>query len=193
MSSFVSRNRNTVVSALEIQLLRETVATMKLRNRQRAGSDYPMKYISLHEESPECNGARAAMEGRSQKRGESDVAGRRMCILLISDYEGLRTSREMLLRKQGYEVRSMSSGEFLESSEPCRCDLALLCQSLDSGRASAVGAVLRRRCPGSALLRIYPCRTSLEPAFDLGVDGFDGPEVLLGVLRQYVFTHPLRP
>ncbi|MFP5236999.1 MAG: hypothetical protein ACLGSD_13955 [Acidobacteriota bacterium] len=174
-------------------MLRETVATMMLRIRHRAESEYPIESIARQQEKPGYNGPGAAMDGRLQTPGERDTVERRTRILLISDYEGLRTSREVLLRKQGYDVRAITSAEFLEKPDSCQGDLAILCQSLESGRARAVGEILRRKCHGLSLLRIYPCRTSLEPVFDLGVDGFDGPEVLLDVLQQFVFTHPARP
>lgn len=121
---------------------------------------------------------------------DREPADRRTRILLISDYDGLRFSRELLLRKQGYEVEAMSGSQFLARKELCHCDLAILCQSLDSDRALLIGAILRRTEPGTAQLRVHPFRRGLEPEFDLCVDGFDGPGVLLNVLQTFVYAHP---
>lgn len=130
------------------------------------------------------------MESGIERAQERDPADRRTRILLISDYGGLRFSRELLLRKHGYAVEVMSSSQFLEKKELCHCDLAILCQSLESDRALLIGAILRRTEPGTAQLRVHPFRRGLEPEFDLCVDGFDGPGVLLNVLQAFMCAHP---
>jgi CheY-like chemotaxis protein len=191
MSSLLSRNRNTSASAREIQLLRETVATMMLRIqlRKRSGPEYATEHRAFRPVSLPSGGPDSPQETGAGQSSTCEPGGHRTRILLISDYEGLRYSRELLLRKQGYQVQSMTSGEFLARPASCPCDLAILCQSLESDRALLISAILRRTLPASALLRVYPFRTGLEPEFELGVDGFDGPAVLLDVLRTYVHTH----
>lgn len=130
------------------------------------------------------------MANGNESYPKREPTDRRTRILLVSDYEGLRFSRELLLRKHGYDVETMSSGQFLAKRELCQCDLAILCQSLESDRALLVGAILRRAEPSIALLRVHPFRRSLEPEFDLSVEGFDGPGVLLNVLQEFVCAHP---
>lgn len=130
------------------------------------------------------------MANGNERDPDREPMDRRTRILLISDYEGLRFSRELLLRKHGYDVEALSSGQFLAKSELCQCDLAILCQSLESDRALLIGAILRRTEPGTVLLRVHPFRRGLEPEFDLCVAGFDGPGVLLNVLQAFVWTHP---
>lgn len=190
MSSFGSRNRHPLASAREIQLLRETVATMMLRAGlgTRLGSQHATSHASFPDCSPELDKPGSAIQ-RGDQTGGCEPGERRPRILLVSDYDGLRHARELILSKQGYDVVSMTSGELLAKPGSCRCDLVILCQSLESDRARLIGAILRRTLPSCALLRVYPCRMGPEPVFDLGIDGFDGPAVLLDVLHAYVTTH----
>jgi len=192
MSSIASKGRNTLAVAREIELLRETVATMILRTelQKRSASEQPGGQMSCRDHSREVRRHNGIDEAGVGNTGDHQPAERQTRILLISDYEGLRYSRERVLRQQGYAVESMTSGEFLAKPGAIRCDLVILCQSLESDRALHIGAILRRTQPAPALLRVYPVRMGFEPEFDLGVDGFDGPAVLLDLLRMYVRTHP---
>lgn len=191
MLSFALRNRAALAAAREIELLRETVATMILRTelQKRSASEQPAGRGSCRDRSPEVKRQSDIAEAGLGNAGDRQPADRRTRILLISDYEGLRYSRELLLGKQGYDVHSVTSGEFLAAPDSFRCDVVILCQSLESDRALLVSLVLRRAQPTPALMRVYPFRIGCEPVFDLGVDGFDGPAVLLDVLQTYVHAH----
>ncbi|HWG21797.1 MAG TPA: hypothetical protein VG225_14795 [Terracidiphilus sp.] len=105
-------------------------------------------------------------------------------ILAISDYEGLRFSRELLLREQGYYVESMNSRELLEISKVRTFDVAILCQSVDPARAVRLAEILHRYRPGIGVLRVAPVHSASHSSFDIELEGFAGPEALLQAVSE---------
>jgi hypothetical protein len=106
-------------------------------------------------------------------------------ILAISDYEGLRASREQVLRLKGFEVESVSSSADFEAAWVRTFDIAILCQSVEAARATRIAEILHRLNPGIALLRINPSQTNLESRsmFDFEMEGLAGPEGLLNSIE----------
>jgi len=107
-------------------------------------------------------------------------------ILSISDDDGLRYSRELLLAKDGYETESMTSNTALsisrvKSANPF--DIALICRSVDPERALAICSTLRRYNPGIQILCISPLENRME-AYGGDLEILSGPEPVLEAIRQ---------
>ena len=104
-------------------------------------------------------------------------------ILSISDDDGLRYSRELLLAKDGYETVSMTSNTALSISRAKSFDIALICRSIDPERAVAVCSKLRRCNPEIQILCISPLENRMEHyGGDLEISS--GPEPVLEAIRQ---------
>jgi DNA-binding NtrC family response regulator len=112
-------------------------------------------------------------------------------VLSICDDEGLRTSRDFLLRQDGYQTVSMESNTTLPASLVRSFDLALICRSIDRERAIALVGLLRQYHPGIQILSINPLDSSPETYHpDLKVPS--GPQALLDAVRSLVHQ-PTRP
>src|SRR5947209_8120931 len=121
-----------------IQLRREAVAAMRLR----IGGGSRCNFLPLN-----AGTSRDAPQIR---------------ILTISDYEGLRNSREQVLRMQGFYVESVPSRARFDVAWVRSFDIAVFCQSVEHGRAMRIATQLRALHPGIALLRIHPTQASIE-------------------------------
>jgi hypothetical protein len=106
-------------------------------------------------------------------------------ILTISDYEGLRMSREQVLRLAGFYVEAVSSRAVFENSWITSFDIAVLCQSVEPARAIRIAELLRQANPCIALLRINPSQASVEDPslFDLEIEALAGPRGLLKAIE----------
>jgi hypothetical protein len=106
----------------------------------------------------------------------------RVRILSISDDDGLRLSRQLLLVNEGYDVVSLNSNDALSVSAATPCDIALICQSVHPQRAAALPRMLRSQHP--EILIVWTAgienRTGLSEG-DLQVSS--GPERLLEAIR----------
>jgi DNA-binding NtrC family response regulator len=111
-------------------------------------------------------------------------------VLTISDYEGLRWSREFLLRAEGYQVESLSSHAFFEISTIRAFDVAILCQSVERRRAIRIADLLHRHHPSMIVVRVNPFRQPSDGAFDFSVEAIAGPEALLDALRNIAALEP---
>jgi len=104
-------------------------------------------------------------------------------ILSISDDDGLRYSRELLLAKDGYETESMTSNTALSISRAKSFDIALICRSVDPERALAICSTLRRYNPGIQILCISPLENRME-TYGGDLEILSGPEPVLEAIRQ---------
>jgi hypothetical protein len=103
-------------------------------------------------------------------------------ILSISDDDGLRLSRMLLLSKNGYDIESMSASEVLLVAEFGSFDAVLMCRSVEPGMAAAIAEKLREHNPEIKILRINPTEGAEELCrFDLEVKS--GPCALLDAAR----------
>jgi hypothetical protein len=152
--------KNEVPCERAIQLRREAIAAMKLRSAST------VRYV---------NGSRIPESGPVR-------VTRQTRILAISDYEGLRSSREQVLRLEGFHVESASSRAVFEDSWVRSFDIAILCQSVEPDRAVRIAVLLRQANPCIALMRVNPSQASTEPQslFDCEMDALAGP---LGLLK----------
>ena len=104
-------------------------------------------------------------------------------VLSISDDDGLRYSRELLLWNDGYETESITSSTALSVSRVRSFDIALICRSVDPERAMALTEMLRRYNPEIQILCIRPLESRLTPC---GADReiASGPEAVLEAVRE---------
>jgi ribosomal protein S16 len=100
---------------------------------------------------------------------------RRARILSVCDDEGLRSSRELLLRSTGYETESVTSYEFLKVSYVRTFDIALICTSIQPSRVGPLIEMLGRYNPMIQILDMDDLRFRAEPMFQTTV----GPALLL--------------
>lgn len=170
----------------EIQLRMEIVATMRLRALWRNAARCQLTSIR-----PPAGNSQPADENPSpnlpQSHSRSSGPGEHITrILLISDYDGLRSSCDRLLRKHGYRVDSITSPYCLQAKDLPAFDIAILCQSVECDRVPLLSRVLRDRNPGCCLLRVASLLSGIESGFDLRIDGFGGPAAFLAAIEHLV-------
>ncbi len=103
-------------------------------------------------------------------------------ILSISDDDGLRFSRELLLKNEGYETESMTSNAALSIPVTGPFDIALICRSVDPERATAITNQLRNAHSEIHVVCIAPMQNeSVNNAADVEIS--PGPEPLLEAVR----------
>ena len=105
-------------------------------------------------------------------------------ILSIGDDENLLISRELILRKQGYEVESIASNEFLKASPAGNFHVAVISQSVVRPKASQVAETLRRNYPKIRILRIQPLRSNSDDSYDLDCEAFPSPSAFLAAVER---------
>jgi CheY-like chemotaxis protein len=105
-------------------------------------------------------------------------------ILSISDDTGLRSTREDILRKDGYEIVSISSDELLSVFQIRSFDVAVMCHSVAPHRAMGLVDRLRRYNPNIRLLRVNPRLHRIDPFYDIDSEVLAGP----GALQKAVKT-----
>ena len=88
-------------------------------------------------------------------------------MLSISDDGAVRSSRELILRKDGYEIVSVSSDDLLGISEIRSFDVALMCYSVTQDRAITIVDRLRRYNPRSGCCGSTHASTSSIPSTTL--------------------------
>lgn len=103
-------------------------------------------------------------------------------ILSISDDDGLRYSRELLLTRDGYETESVSSDVVLSAERARSFDAVLICRSVDPKRGLALTEALERYNPGIQILCIGPVESGDGQDYSLPV--LQGPQALLGEVRK---------
>jgi DNA-binding response OmpR family regulator len=112
-------------------------------------------------------------------------------ILSISDDDGLRYSRELLLEKDGYETESITSNTALSVSRVRSFDIAVICRSVDPERVMGLTDMLRRYNPDLQILCITPLENRLDScAADLEIAS--GPETVLEGVRQLCSQRSMR-
>lgn len=105
-------------------------------------------------------------------------------ILSISDYDGLRVSRELLLDREGYRIESVSSSDGIDAHTALGFQIAILCDSVAPQRARHVADWLHRSNPTIRVVRVCQCGGTGDASFDRELDSFDGPSQLLLVIRD---------
>ena len=112
----------------------------------------------------------------------SSSTNMRFRILSISDDDGLRSSRELLLTNDGYETDSVASDVVLSASQALSYDVALICRSVDTKRGMVLTELLQRYHPEIQIMSIAPL-DSMEQ-FDLHMQIVPEPQLFLEVVRR---------
>lgn len=108
-----------------------------------------------------------------------------LTILSVSGDNSLLTSRRLLLRNWGYQVRSAAtSREALAALDlPTSFDLVLLCHSIpEAGRVSLVAAI-KQRCPRLPILMLQCGPLATEATVDATCVDYT-PENILGTIQR---------
>ncbi len=103
-------------------------------------------------------------------------------ILFICDDDGLRFSRESMLKDAGYEVKWLPSNATLDAGGIRRSSVAIICESVAWKRASHLCSTLKRLNPAMKVLRLNTLRSEMENAFDVDCEVIPGPGALVQVL-----------
>jgi hypothetical protein len=109
--------------------------------------------------------------------------GKGIRILSIAEDEGIRFSRELVLRQEGYEVESVAGDARFDSPWVRSFPIAILCHSLESDRAAEIAETLRQRNPSIAVVRIHAIRSSPDFYYDVDCEVLPGPDQLLHSLE----------
>jgi DNA-binding NtrC family response regulator len=75
-------------------------------------------------------------------------------ILSVCDDEELRSSREQVLRVDGYQIESYSSEDSFAARQVRSFDMAVICQSVNQDQAARLAEMLTRHHPGLRILRL---------------------------------------
>lgn len=105
-------------------------------------------------------------------------------ILSISDDPMVRSTRELVLRTDGYEIVSISSNDLLSVSEIRSFDVAVICHSVPTERAMGLIDRLRRYKPEIRVLRVNSRVRRVEPFYEVDSEVLSGPGALLRAVKQ---------
>ncbi|HWE85439.1 MAG TPA: hypothetical protein VG267_10875 [Terracidiphilus sp.] len=156
------------VRVRELQLRRETLAAMKMRG-------------SLPDRGRTCYVRSDLLAQATGSRAGQPLALR---VLSISDYDGLRLSRELLLTQAGYSAESHSSSSCLDVLATQSFQIAILCHSVAPELAARIAEMLHCYHPRIRVLRLHSSERNASLYFDRELDCFSSPEELLRVLSE---------
>ena len=105
-------------------------------------------------------------------------------VLSICDDNLVRSTRELVLRKDGYEIVSIDSNDLLGVAEIRRFDVAVICHSVPQARAMGLAERLRRYKPEIRLLRVNPRVRRAEPYYVVDSEVLGGPGELLKAVKE---------
>jgi CheY-like chemotaxis protein len=105
-------------------------------------------------------------------------------ILSISDDGMVRSTRELVLRHDGYEIVSIGSGELLSVPEIRSFDVAVICYTVPPVRAIAIVDRLRRYKPEIRVLRVNPRARRVDCLYQADTEVFAGPGALLRGVKE---------
>jgi hypothetical protein len=109
-------------------------------------------------------------------------------ILSICDDEGIRISRELVLRQEGYEVESITSSTVWDPRLAVCFHVAVLCHTLAPSEAANWAMLLRQENPGIRVLRVYCIRSRSENLYDVDCEVLSGPAALLAAIQTLLPT-----
>ncbi|HZP04372.1 MAG TPA: hypothetical protein VFB43_05680 [Terracidiphilus sp.] len=100
-------------------------------------------------------------------------------LISICDDDGLRVSRELILRHEGFEVVSIASNAALNDWAQMSFDIAVICWSVPAERTLQILAILRGNNPHISVLRVHASLNRPRPAFAHEFDIPGNPRALL--------------
>jgi hypothetical protein len=109
-------------------------------------------------------------------------------VLSISDYERLRASLDLLLRRESFRTESVDSSAYFDVFQVRSFQLAIVCQSVPRQRADRIAELLRRYNPHIRIVRVTNSDPAYALSFDRVVESLRGSEYLLRVIREIADT-----
>lgn len=109
--------------------------------------------------------------------------GKAVRVLSICDDDGIRFSRDLVLKHEGYEVESVPSNVKLDPSWVCSFHIAVLCHSLSPARACEIAMALRLSNPAIRILRVHAIRSAADHFYDVDCEVLPGPGQLLSAMH----------
>ena len=109
-------------------------------------------------------------------------------ILSISDDDGLRLSRELLLQRDGYETESITSTTAVSVSRARSFDVAVICRSVKPSRAMALTEMLKRYNPEIQVLCISQLDDQFASRRAIDLEIPSSPKIVLETVRE-MCTH----
>lgn len=119
--------------------------------------------------------------------------GRRIRVLSVCDDEGIRRSREMVLKFEAYDVESVPSTEKLEPEQLRSFHIAVLCHSIPPSRAAELASCFRSANPDIRVVRVHAIRSHVDHVYDVDCEVFPGPGQLLSGIRTLAARIQSRP
>lgn len=105
-------------------------------------------------------------------------------VLSICDDDMVRSTRELLLRKDGYEIVSIASDDLLSIPDIRAMDVAVICHSVPAERAMEIADRLRRYKPEIRLLKVNPRVRRIDTLYDVDLEVLAGPGALLEAVKE---------
>jgi hypothetical protein len=109
--------------------------------------------------------------------------GKGVRVLSICDDDGIRFSRDLVLKHEGYDVESVASNENLDAAQVRCFHVAILCHSLSPHRAAEIARILRSCNPDIGILRVHAIRSPLDHFYDVDCEVLPGPGQLLSAIH----------
>lgn len=128
----------------------------------------------------------AARPAPQDTRSRPMNSGKAIRVLSICDDDGIRFSRDLVLKHEGYEVESVPSNVELDPSWVCSFHIAVLCHSLSPARASEIAAALRLSNSSIRILRVHAIRSVADHLYDVDCEVLPGPGQLLSAMHTLV-------
>lgn len=104
-------------------------------------------------------------------------------VLSISDDDGIRYSRELVLMNRGYEVESIESSALLDDRRARSFNIAILCHSIDPRAAEVMARNLRRLNPSIGILRVRTMLAYADSTYDVDCEVLPDPRPLLTAIE----------
>ena len=108
----------------------------------------------------------------------------RTSVLCFGDDSALLNTRELILMRAGYRVRSLATGEITEQLDFSIYDVVLFCHSVSLSEAEWISCLMRSQNPEVLTVRITIFDSGQIPGFDAACDVSGGPGGLLETLAR---------
>ena len=105
-------------------------------------------------------------------------------ILSIDNDDLLRLSRELILRKEGYAVESVTCRSALELLPNERFQIAVIGDSVNASRSLRIAAALKQADPGIRILRVGQLSSPAGDSYDMICETLSSPGVFLEALKN---------
>lgn len=105
-------------------------------------------------------------------------------ILSIDNDDELRLSRELILRKEGYAVASVTCKSALELAPKEHFQIAVIGDSVNASRSLRIAAALKQANPAIRILRLEQLSSPDGDSYDMTCDTLSSPGVFLEAVKN---------